>query len=223
MNHRLTALRSATLALLALAAGASQATILVFTSQSSFAAAIAGFASGTDTFEDLIVGQVYETPLSRAAGDYGYSVNAGPDSAAVDGAGSATNRWLQADVFSDTLTFSGFTQPTYAAGAFVFGSDAAGRFVRNRRISVTATNSAGDLSRPSTLTRTTQTTFIGFVSDSPLTSVTVRAVQTRGGATAFPTVNDFILASPVPEPKTYALLLAGIGVVGFIARRRRRD
>jgi hypothetical protein len=27
--------------------------------------------------------------------------------------------------------------------------------------------------------------------------------------------------APVPEPSTYAMMLAGIGAVGFIARRRR--
>jgi PEP-CTERM motif len=27
---------------------------------------------------------------------------------------------------------------------------------------------------------------------------------------------------PIPEPETYALMLAGLGVVGFVARRRRR-
>jgi hypothetical protein len=31
----------------------------------------------------------------------------------------------------------------------------------------------------------------------------------------------FITAAPIPEPETYALLLAGLGVVGFVARRRR--
>ncbi|MFG6485976.1 FxDxF family PEP-CTERM protein [Roseateles sp. BYS78W] len=30
-------------------------------------------------------------------------------------------------------------------------------------------------------------------------------------------------AAPVPEPETYALLGAGLGIVGFVASRRRRD
>ena len=29
------------------------------------------------------------------------------------------------------------------------------------------------------------------------------------------------VTAPVPEPETYALLLAGVGVLGFVARRRK--
>ncbi|MBP6901210.1 MAG: PEPxxWA-CTERM sorting domain-containing protein [Burkholderiaceae bacterium] len=32
----------------------------------------------------------------------------------------------------------------------------------------------------------------------------------------------FVLTAPVPEPGTYALLLAGLGLVGVAARRRQR-
>jgi hypothetical protein len=34
---------------------------------------------------------------------------------------------------------------------------------------------------------------------------------------------DLLTASPVPEPSTYALMLAGLAGVGFLARRRRAD
>jgi PEP-CTERM motif len=38
--------------------------------------------------------------------------------------------------------------------------------------------------------------------------------------------DDFVVGvniAPIPEPETYALMLAGLGVMGFIARRRRAD
>jgi len=39
---------------------------------------------------------------------------------------------------------------------------------------------------------------------------------------AFETAN-YSVTAPVPEPETYALLLAGLGAVGFVARRRRNS
>ena len=34
-------------------------------------------------------------------------------------------------------------------------------------------------------------------------------------------VNNLAIATPVPEPQTYALMVAGLGVLGFLARRRK--
>jgi hypothetical protein len=40
---------------------------------------------------------------------------------------------------------------------------------------------------------------------------------------AFETANYSVIAAPVPEPETYALMLAGLGAMGFVARRRRQS
>ena len=49
--------------------------------------------------------------------------------------------------------------------------------------------------------------------------------------TVTPTANGFMIdngggslhfATPIPEPHTYGLMLAGLGVFGFVARRRRQ-
>jgi hypothetical protein len=36
------------------------------------------------------------------------------------------------------------------------------------------------------------------------------------------TNQDYLVATPVPEPETYAMLLAGLGLLGFAARRRKQ-
>lgn len=39
---------------------------------------------------------------------------------------------------------------------------------------------------------------------------------------AFSSASGVFATAPVPEPETYALLLAGLGLVGLAARHRRR-
>jgi hypothetical protein len=41
-----------------------------------------------------------------------------------------------------------------------------------------------------------------------------------GGGTHF-AMDNLTINAPVPEPETYAMLMAGLGVMGFVARRRK--
>ena len=36
-------------------------------------------------------------------------------------------------------------------------------------------------------------------------------------------MDNLKFTAAVPEPQTYAMLLAGLGLMGFVARRRRQD
>lgn len=51
-----------------------------------------------------------------------------------------------------------------------------------------------------------------------LAYVNVHTATNPGGAVR----GQLLLVAVVPEPSTYALLLGGLGVVGFVARRRRQ-
>lgn len=71
-------------------------------------------------------------------------------------------------------------------------------------------------------TRAGQTSFDGY---KPLVA-NVAANWTNGGEGAFettvPNTTAFtVVAAPVPEPETYGMLLAGLGLVGFATRRRQ--
>jgi hypothetical protein len=66
-----------------------------------------------------------------------------------------------------------------------------------------------------------------FDAVSPVTSLTFNstagvAVNVRGIPQDLSHANLYITTA-VPEPETYALMLAGLGVVGFMAKRRRRS
>ena len=76
-------------------------------------------------------------------------------------------------------------------------------------VSYTIDGVTGTLSVPAP----NSTTFIGFVSDSP--------VQVSFTNNSELDTIRFSTAASVPEPETYALLLAGLGLMGFALHRRK--
>ncbi|MCV2352750.1 PEP-CTERM sorting domain-containing protein [Paucibacter sp. B2R-40] len=68
--------------------------------------------------------------------------------------------------------------------------------------------------------RSGQTTFDGY--KALIGDVSNWTVDTTNGTytTTVPDTTAFTVAAAVPEPQTYAMLLAGLAAVGFVARRR---
>ena len=68
------------------------------------------------------------------------------------------------------------------------------------------------------------TASVTFQAQSALTRISF--LDTSSGTTSVDGVLDavsFTGPAPVPEPSTYALMLAGLGIVAFAARRRRKS
>ena len=216
LNKKILAQSLAVVGLLA-AASASQATITVYTSLAAFTAAVQN--AGTDRFDGFNLVSTTFGPLNRTAGSYGYTAFATTGDAFF-GAGTTPDPWLSTNTAQDTITFRDFTGGVGAVGGNFFGSNISGAF-NSGDIIVTATDSNGAVSR--TINAATVDSFLGFVSSNgSLISASLSAVQPAAGGFVWPTVDNLVLAA-VPEPETYALLLAGLGIVGFMARRRRAD
>ncbi|WP_313703489.1 PEP-CTERM sorting domain-containing protein [Massilia sp.] len=199
-------LKSLAAAVLLCVASGAQAQIDVYTDRTAFLAAVGGY--GVDTYDDLAV-QLYESPFARSAGSYGYTASA---DSGLYGAGSGGDGWLTPNVDNEAIIFSNFAPGIVGFGGYFFGSDINGAFVPNGTLQFTATDGS---TLDYTLTGATTTSFVGFVSSSPLASVSLIS-----GGDYWATANDVTLAMPIPEPETYAMMMLGLGVVGWMRRRR---
>jgi hypothetical protein len=216
MSSKLGFIKPLAIAVLALAAGASHAALTVYTSQASFSAAVTN--SGIDTFAGLSITSATPGPLTRSAGSYGYTATATTND--FFGAGSTADPWLSVATSTDSIRFSNFTGGTMSAiGGNFFNSNLDGLFAAGN-ITLVATDASG-ATLTQTITGASSGSFLGFTSTSAITSLVVTAVQPTSGS-LWPTVDNLTLAAAVPEPETYAMLLAGLAMLAALARRRQR-
>ncbi len=198
------------------AAITAHADITAYNTQSGYLAAVG--TTGVDSFDDVAM-LSNPGPAVRSAGDFAYTLTAGPEVSDYWGAtDDGVDWWLSTGYSHDSITFDGFGTDVAGAGGFFFGSGYIGESLQISSIHVTATDSTG-----ATLTFTidapTVDSFVGFVSDTYLTSLTVWKDNIPD---TFVTVNDLHLSvAAVPEPATYGMLLAGLGMVGYAGRRAR--
>jgi hypothetical protein len=195
------------LAAILCAATGAQAAITVYTSESAFLSAVS--APGVDNFDDLTIWP-YGDIVYRTAGAYNYQAYS---DTGIWGAGGPTDFWLSNNNRLNPIVFSNFSGGVSAFGGNFFASDIGGQFVPDGTLVLTAED-GGSLTY--TVTGATTASFLGFVSSSPLTSVTL----SNEGGDYWPTANNVVLA--VPEPATYGMMLAGVALLGVAARRRRR-
>lgn len=204
-------------AALAAVAGSARADITVYTDSAEFLAAVSGAV--TDTFDDITAGPL-NVPLARTAGGISYEVSSSISYLyAIDNPGNA---WLTTNASDDEMVFNGFSTGLVGVAGWFQGTDIMGDTVAGAELFATVTDGAG--SHTFSLANLGAGAFVGFVSDGTITSFSLMGSDTTGDW-AWPTLNDLTLAptlAPVPEPATHGLMLAGIGLLGLAAARRRR-
>ena len=188
-------------------AGGAQATITVYTTQVDFNNATS--AQGVDTYDDLAPGGLGVNVINRTAGAYNYTAT---DTSGIFVVGPGPDRWLSNNTATSTIVFDGFSAGVSAAGGFFFGSDFFGDFAAGDMM-LSATDADGTVNQM--IIGATTSSFVGFVSNGDLTSISLSAMQPAGG-NLWPSANDFTLAIPAPS----AAALLGLG--GFVGTRRRR-
>lgn len=186
--------RVSTVLALVAASSAANAAFNSYTDQASWASAV-GVPALLETFDD---GTADGFAVSTLGAGHSFSI----------ASGRMNDRVTRSGATSTTLTFD--------AAITSFGANwdlSPGGQGQGLQIFV-------DGALAGTIANTFTGGFYGFVSTQAFSSLTIVAGQQGGSAETY-NLDNARFAAAVPEPEGLALLLAGLGVVGFAARRRQ--
>lgn len=189
----------------ALAVSPAGAFVTVYTDRTSFLESLVqGFFA--DDFQSVVPG-VATPAMTRSGG--GFTVQHTSPGFSVYGlSGGAIGSFNNGGGMQATMT----SVTVYAAGANFFYTDVNELFAPGK-LTITLVQTGNTTIRDLMPTNATTGSFLGFVSDLPLTSLSVAA----GGAGKFTTYDNFIVG--VPEP-VGGWLVVGAGTVWWGRRRR---
>lgn len=141
------------------------------------------------------------------------SIGAGQSVIFMEGTGAA-NDLFRSNWFG-SATYAGVVIGNYSGSGIGLstGGDAVNIFNAAGALQASVTFGASDAASP----------FQTFDNSSGLNNVTLSVLSTAGTNGAFVIASGLEIGSPslVPEPETYAMLLAGLGLMGAAIRRRQ--
>jgi len=163
----------------------------------------------TNHWEEPHVG----TPAASYAGNgYAYLLTSSTVGGLAHGLWSLEG--AESVINSMDLLVARFTgRPVYAVGGNFYGTDLFGGYVPSQVIL-----NFGD-GTVYVYENTDIHSFLGFVSTTPIVTLSVDSIRTAGGAA--PTLDNFYVGAPIPEPLTLIGAGLSVGALGAYLRRRQ--
>lgn len=188
------------------------ADVTVYTDETAFEAALSSYY--LEDFSGYIYGYLGPSVSEGPVNGFSYTLSADQD--VFGGHGDVSTLYL-----SDPLVVTFTGDPVYAVGGNFYTND----------IGANPLDGIGQIdlvldyvtaSATETLAAPTTDTFLGFISTERLSSLSVSAVAPVG-TLCWPTVDNLYVGVPptvVPVPGAFALASIGLGVAGWLSKRR---